>query len=89
MNASVQLVGGGDAKMEPDALVAEVVDAVAAGEPAAARMVLHPYLHWTERGMTIRGRTTLLRSLTTRTSLAPPARVEVRDGQIYRWIADE
>ena len=78
MNASVQ-----------ESAVREVVDAVAAGDPAAARLVLHPYLHWTEGGVTIRGRSNVLRLLTARMSLSAPARVELRDGQIYRWVADE
>jgi hypothetical protein len=51
------------------------------------RLVLHPYLHWTgSDGETIRGRTKVLALLNDQgTPPGPPAAVELRDGQIYRW----
>ena len=51
------------------------------------RLLLHPYLHWTGvDGVTIRGRTNLLALLDDLdTPPEPPASVELRDGQIYRW----
>jgi hypothetical protein len=44
------------------------------------RRVLHPYLHWT-----LRGRNQVIAMLECGGTLAAPARVELRDGQIYRW----
>jgi hypothetical protein len=48
---------------------------------------LHPYLHWTEAGRTVRGRTKVLALLASRPALDPPDAVELRDGQIYRWTS--
>lgn len=61
------------------------LDAVAREEWATVRAVLHPYLHWTEGGVTIRGRTKVLAHLTESPVSGPPASYELRDGQIYRW----
>jgi hypothetical protein len=49
--------------------------------------LLHPYLHWTGTdGVTVRGRTKVIALLDDRaTAPGPPAAVELRDGQIYRW----
>lgn len=69
------------------AVVAAVLRAVAAGEGAVLRQALHPYLHWTEDGRTLRGRNTVLAALATRHRLVPPLPVELRDGQVYRWTA--
>jgi hypothetical protein len=66
-----------------------VVAAVADGDAARARPFLHPYLRWIEGGATIYGRTTVLGQLADRSELAEPAGVELRDGQIYRWFADD
>ena len=71
------------------ALVAEIVSAVGAGDPGIVRLLLHPYLHWTEHGLTTRGRTNVLALLAGRVELAEPVRVELRDGQIYRWVGDD
>ena len=55
----------------------------------ALRLLLHPYVHWTgPDGVTIRGRTRVLEMLASRCErCGPPAAVELRDGQIYRWWA--
>lgn len=63
-------------------------DAVAAVEQRdwdRLRPLLHPYLHWTEAGVTIRGRTKVLAHLENAPPAGPPDAYELRDGQIYRW----
>ena len=52
---------------------------------AGLKQLLHPYLHWTEDGRTVRGRAKVLALLEGRTALAAPAAAELRDGQVYRW----
>lgn len=51
------------------------------------RLLLHPYLRWTGTdGLTVRGRTKVLALLREEgPPPEPPAAVELRDGQIYRW----
>jgi hypothetical protein len=50
------------------------------------RLLLHPYLHWTQRdGRTLRGRTKIIEMLAEREPPAEPISYELRDGQIYRW----
>lgn len=66
-----------------------VRDAVAAAERRdwdVLKPLLHPYLHWTEGGVTIRGRTKVLAHLATASPAGPPDSYELRDGQIYRWV---
>jgi hypothetical protein len=53
------------------------------------KFLLHPYLHWSEGSdaVTLRGRANELHWLMERQpTLVRPERVELRDGQIYRWI---
>ena len=54
------------------------------------RLLLHPYLHWTGvDGVTVRGRTKVLALLADQGApREPPAAVELRDGQIYRWQSE-
>lgn len=59
--------------------------ALGRGDWARLRPLLHPYLHWTQDGVTIRGRTKVLAHLADAPASGPPAAYEVRDGQIYRW----
>ena len=69
-----------------DDIAQRALDAIHAGDWAALRPLLHPYLHWTDAsGATIRGRTKVLAALTAGAPAEPPALVELRDGQIYRW----
>lgn len=68
-----------------DQLVRAVLDAVGRQDWDAVRLVLHPYIHWTERGAKTRGRTNVLARLVGMSQVAPPASVEIRDNQIYRW----
>jgi len=49
------------------------------------RPLLHPYLHWTDGPVSLRGRTNVLRHLADHPTPRPPREVEVRDGQVYRW----
>ncbi|WP_286277970.1 hypothetical protein [Naasia aerilata] len=62
-------------------------DAAAAGNRAALRLLLHPYLHWTlPDGHVVRGRSNVLALLADVRDLpAPASPPELRDGQIYRW----
>ena len=56
-----------------------------AEEYGELRPLLHPYLHFTDRDVSLRGRTQVLDWLREH-RVKPPAEVEVRDGQIYRWV---
>ncbi|MEU8242812.1 DUF4440 domain-containing protein [Actinoplanes missouriensis] len=71
----------------------EIVEAVlaAAGraDRAALIQLLHPYLHWTENGRTVRGRTKLFARLADGPPPAPAVSIELRDAQIYRWVAPD
>lgn len=68
----------------------QVDDAVAAIEARdwdVLKLLLHPYLHWTSGGVTIRGRVKVLAHLASVPPVGPPVSYELRDGQIYRWTA--
>ena len=56
-----------------------------AGSWGELRPLLHPYLHFTDRGVSLRGRSKVLEWLR-ENGAKPPTSVEVRDGQIYRWV---
>jgi hypothetical protein len=58
-----------------------------AGDWNLVRLLLHPYLHWTDLdGFTTRGRDQVLDMLQRAVRAPAEARsVELRDGQIYRW----
>jgi hypothetical protein len=64
-----------------------VLRAIEEPDPDTLKRVLHPYLHWTENGRTVRGRNTVMALLADRRYLAPPASIEVRGDQVYRWTA--
>jgi hypothetical protein len=54
--------------------------------PAAARLLLHPYLRWTRAdGSLLHGRVKVLAALEADQPVEPPRVVELRDGQVYRW----
>ncbi len=61
--------------------------AMDAGDPVALRPLLHPYLHFADRGVTLRGRDTVLAYLAAHPTPRPPAEVRIRDGRIYRWTS--
>ncbi len=50
------------------------------------RALLHPYLHFTDGRTVLRGRARVLAHLRDSPRPRPPASVEVRDGQVYRWV---
>ena len=68
-----------------DPVVGEVIAAVERGDWPRVKGLLHPYLHWSEPGVALRGRTRVLALLAERPAPAAPASHELRDGQIYRW----
>jgi hypothetical protein len=70
-------------------VVQAVLDAVERRDWDLVRLVLHPYLHWQEPGVAIRGRRNVMDRLALAPPPVPPSTVELRDGQIYRWTATE
>jgi hypothetical protein len=70
-------------------VVGRAVEAASARDWEGLRPLLHPYLHWTRPdGGTIRGRRNVLAHLAAEPPPAPPEAVELRDGQIYRWVSE-
>ena len=62
--------------------------AIVAGDWDTVRALLHPYLHWTDSSGTIRGRIKVLAMLEQAAQAPAQAQsIELRDGQIYRWLA--
>lgn len=78
---------GGRVGEDEEGAVHAVNAALASSDQATLRLLLHPYLHWTDAdGVTTRGRTKVLALLDDRgASPTPQSFVELRDGQIYRW----
>jgi hypothetical protein len=68
-----------------DRIVRDVLSAVERGDQPALKALLHPYLHWSEPRIEIRGRVKVLARLAASPAPKPPASYELRDGQIYRW----
>jgi hypothetical protein len=68
-----------------DDVVRRVLVALQDRDWATLKLALHPYMHWTEPDVKLRGRTKVLAHLATRTSIAAPTSYELRDGQVYRW----
>lgn len=50
------------------------------------RALLHPYLHFTDGRVSLRGRRAVLEHLRAHPTPKPPRTVEIRDGQVYRWV---
>jgi hypothetical protein len=50
------------------------------------RELLHPYLRWEDGDLSLRGRSRVLDHLAGHPTPKPPGLVEVRDGQVYRWV---
>lgn len=67
----------------PAARVWDLVDHQDWGE---LRPLLHPYLHFRDGPTQLRGRTQVLQHLAGCPTPKPPTEVEVRDGQLYRWL---
>jgi hypothetical protein len=74
--------------MDDAMVVAGVIRAVSNGDIAHLRSALHPYLHWVEPGLAIRGRDKVLAHLSENRRIPAPTRVETRDGQVYRWVSE-
>ena len=70
-----------------DRIIDDVLAAVDRQDWSRLKLLLHPYLHWREPGVAIRGRAKVLARLAKPPAPAPPSTYEVRDGQIYRWTA--
>jgi hypothetical protein len=68
-----------------DRIIDDVLEAVDRRDWSRVKLLLHPYLHWREPGVTIRGRTKVLARLAEGPAPAPPNSYELRDGQVYRW----
>ena len=49
------------------------------------RPLLHPYLHFDDGDVSLRGRRQVLAHLEGHPTPRPPTRVEIREGQVYRW----
>jgi hypothetical protein len=69
-----------------DPVARETLVAIDAGDWDHVRLLLHPYLHFEDATTKLRGRNNVLGHLRAITPVAPPNEVELRDGQIYRWI---
>jgi hypothetical protein len=82
-------VRGDDVDFRGDDVGRRAHAAIVAGDWAALRPLLHPYLQWTDGdGRTVRGRSKVLAMLERAGRVRAPARsIELRDGQIYRWRA--
>lgn len=65
---------------------AAVWAAMDAGEWGEVRPLLHPYVRWHDGDLALRGRAQVLAHLQARPVPRPPRAVEVRDGQVYRWM---
>jgi DNA-3-methyladenine glycosylase II len=62
--------------------------AIAEGDWATVRTLLHPYVQWAGTdGIIVRGRNKVLAMLERDGAPTEPAWVELRDGQVYRWRA--
>jgi hypothetical protein len=70
-----------------DRIVQDVLEAVERQDWPRLKLLLHPYLHWREPGVAIRGRTNVLARLAEAPPPEPPSSYELRDGQVYRWTA--
>lgn len=71
-------------ELEPPAAAAW--NAMDVGDWEALRPLLHPYLHFSDGPVAVRGRTQLLDHLRCHPTPRPPTSVEIRDGQVYRWV---
>jgi hypothetical protein len=68
-----------------DRIVGEVLAAVQRQDHPRLKELLHPYLHWSEPRIEIRGRAKVFARLAASPPPGPPVSYELRDGQIYRW----
>ncbi len=67
--------------------VSAILDAIERREWQRLERLLHPYVRWTTAAEEqLRGRRNVIARLVEDPPAAPPARHELRDGQMYRWI---
>jgi hypothetical protein len=59
--------------------------AIEAGQWGEVRSWLHPRVTWRDRDLTIDGRSDVLDHLRNHPTPKPPAAVEIRAGQVWRW----
>lgn len=50
------------------------------------RPLLHPHLHFADGAVSLRGRNQVLAHLRSHPTPRPPTAVDVRDGQVFRWV---
>jgi hypothetical protein len=67
---------------KPTALVWDLVEKQ---DWHGVRPLLHPYLHFDDGDVSVRGRTKVMDHLQGHPTPKPPSQVEIRDGQVYRW----
>ena len=65
--------------------IEEAWEALGLRDWESLRLMLHPYVRWTDGGTSIRGRTKVMAHLRVHPVDRPPSSWELRDGQIYRW----
>jgi hypothetical protein len=69
-----------------DDTATRAVGAIMARDWSGVRLLLHPYLHWTDvSGRVVRGRQNVITMLESMDGVDQPASIELRDGQISRW----
>ncbi|GAA2154838.1 hypothetical protein GCM10009844_41180 [Nocardioides koreensis] len=68
---------------EPTAAAWAAMDAGSWGE---VRPLLHPHVQWSDGALHLRGRNQVLEHLRSHPTPRPPRQVEVRHGQLYRWV---
>jgi hypothetical protein len=64
---------------------AQVWDLIEKQQWHDVRPLLHPYLHFDDGDLSIRGRHQVLDHLQGHPTPKPPTGAEIRDGQVYRW----
>jgi hypothetical protein len=69
-----------------DPVVQDAIAAIERRDLDSLRPLLHPYLQWKDRDGTLRGRTKVLARLAHTQGIRLPEKVELRNGQIYRWV---
>ena len=71
-----------------DDVIVEALGAIERRDLTVLQALLHPYLHWSDGEVRLRGRVNVLAHLATHPVAEPPAAYELRDGQIYRWTTE-
>ena len=73
-----------------DIVVERLLEAIQARDWDRVRLLLHPYLRWTNVcGTALRGRKAVMAYLVDAPVAATPNAYELRDGQVYRWREEQ